>query len=162
MLAGLCTLVIIPASAVWPREVIIMRRSVVLIGLLVVLAGLTEIILPEWSIFLAHGLFRVVPIVIAGIVGLVIGLVLLAAASRRLVGLRLFVMVVGGVAIALGLVAIAEPGLVKDLGYALLLRRSWGFQLAVLWTTGILRILLGGALVYAAMKPPPRPATLEQ
>lgn len=131
-----------------------MRRWVVVFGVLIGLAGLMEILIPEWTISWALGLYRIVPIVIAGLVGVAIGVVLVVAGVKRQVGLRTFVIVLGAIFIALSLLAIVEPGLIRDLGFALLLRRSWGFQLMVLWVTGLLRIAIGCALVYAAAKAP--------
>lgn len=130
------------------------RRLVGIIGLVIGLAGLTEIVFPVWALNIAAGLFHIVPMIIAGSVGAIIGIVLVIAAIRNQVGLKPFVLAFGAIVIVVSMIAIAEPGLIRDMGYALLLRRSWNFQLIVLWITGLIRMAIGGLLLYAAAKGP--------
>lgn len=132
----------------------VIRRIVSVIGFIVVLAGLIEILFPVWTVNMAVSLYRIIPLRIAGSIGLAMGVVLVIAALKQQVRIRIFVLVLGGLFILFSIVAVAEPGLIRDLGYALVLRRSWGFQLAVLWITGLIRISIGSALLYAAAKPP--------
>lgn len=130
----------------------VLRRIVTLIGILIGLAGLTEILFPVWTINMAIRLYSSVPLRIAGVIGLAMGVVLVIAAIKKQVGLRGFVLVLGGIFMLFSVVAVAEPGLVRDLGFALVIRRSWGFQLAILWITGLIRFAIGGTLLYAATK----------
>ena len=132
------------------------RRVVAAIGLLIGLAGLLEIVAPFWTLSIAHSLYGITPIRIASTVGIAMGVALVIAALRSRVGMRLFVLLFGGIIIGAGLLAVAEPGLIRDMGYSLLLRHSWPFQRTVLWITGFLRMGIGGALIYAAAKPPQR------
>ncbi len=131
-----------------------MRTFVAVIGALVMLAGLTEIILPQWTLSAARGLYRIDPILISGFVAIAIGMELVAASVTRRVGLRTFVAVIGVIMAVFGLVCAIQPGWVRDLGHAAFLQQPWGLQLLLLWITGAVRILIGAGLIYAALRQP--------
>ncbi len=132
----------------------IIRRIVGILGLVILLVGLMEIALPVFSVSLTRSLAHPLALRVTGAVGLVIGVILLIAWAKRLVGLRLFMLILGIYVVVAGLVTLSGPELVRDLIYALLLRRGPGFQLMILWISGTVRIALGCAVMYAALRPP--------
>lgn len=134
----------------------ILRKIVAVIGAVVVLVGLAEIVLPAQMIALTDAMMHPVTIRVLGVLELVIGVVLLAAALRRVVGLRTYVLVLGIWLIVVAVVMFAAPYFLIDLIYAMLLNRAHSVQLGVLWASGLVRILLGSALIWAAAVPPSR------
>lgn len=73
----------------------ILRRIVVVIGLVVLLVGLTEIVLPAQMIAFVESLMR--PVVLRGLGAFefILGVVLIAAAVKRVVRFRVFVLILG-------------------------------------------------------------------
>jgi uncharacterized protein YjeT (DUF2065 family) len=132
----------------------VLRRIVAVLALLIILVGLMEIIFPEWALIATESLVGLVLLRLMGVLGLAIGVVLVVAAAKRLVGLRLFVLIAGLYVIVAGLVVFVSPPLIRDLIDAIFLNRSPAFQLTMLWATGLLRIGIGAALLYAFAKPP--------
>lgn len=132
----------------------VLRRIIGVVGALIILVGGMEIVFPVFTIALTRSLAHVPYLRIAGAVGVVMGAILVVAYARKLVGLRLFVVILGTYMIIAGLVTLAGPELVRDLIHALLLRRGPGFQMMILWVSGLIRIALGCALLYAVIKPP--------
>lgn len=135
----------------------VVRRTIGVVGVLLLLVGLFEIAFPGRAISLTKAVAHLVWLRITGGIGAAVGVVLLIAYFNRLVGLRLFVLILGIYMIAAGLIALAGPELMRDLIYALLLRRAPAFQLVVLWVSGLVRIALGIALLYSVARPQ-RPA----
>ena len=132
----------------------LLRRIVGVFAVLVILAGLAEIIFPNFAIDLSRTMTRLLWLRVAGAFSIVFGVLLIVAYLQRAVEIRVFVLVLGIYAIVAGLVVIAGPDLIRDLVYALLIRRGPGFQCAVLWVTGLIRIAIGCALIYALLKTP--------
>lgn len=132
----------------------IIRRIVAVLAVVIILVGLMEIIIPEWAFIATEWLMGPVSLRLLGVLALAIGVVFVVAAAKRLVGLRLFVLIAGLYVMVAGLVVFASPPLIRDLIDALLLKREPGFQLTMLWATGLLRIGIGAALLYAVAKPP--------
>lgn len=141
----------------------VIRRIVGAFSVLLVLIGLSEIVLPGWATWVAQrlivriGLFGhsdYVWLRLAGLFAAAMGVVLIVAYLRHLIGLRLFVLVIGIYAIAGGFVMFAGPPLMVDVLKTVFLNRGAGFQLAVLWVSGLIRIALGCALLYAVARPP--------
>lgn len=132
----------------------VLRKIVAVVGAVVVLVGLAEIVLPHQMINLTDAMMHPVTIRILSVVELVLGAVLIAAALRRTVGLRTYVLILGIWLIIVGFVMFAAPLFVIDLVYALLLNRVHGAQLVILWASGLVRIVLGAALLWAGIKPP--------
>ena len=137
----------------------VIRRIVAVLAVLIILVGLMEIIFPDRSRALTESLMRLTPLRLTGVVGIAMGVVMVIAAVKRLVGLRLFVLIVGIYAMAASLVCFTSPALISDLVDALYLKREVGFQSTVLWASGLLRIGIGAALLYAVAKPPRLDAT---
>lgn len=131
-----------------------MRTFVGAVGAFIILAGLAEIVLPRWTISMARGLYSIDALLIIGFLAMAIGMELIAAAVTRRVGLMMFVEVIGAIFALFGLVCAISPGVISEFGQAILLHQAWGSQLVLLWTTGIIRILLGMGLLYAALRPP--------
>lgn len=135
----------------------VLRRIIGVVGVLLPLVGLFEIVFSDWAISLTKAIAQPVWLRVAGATGLIIGAILLIAYFNRLVGLRLFVLILGIYMLVVGLAALAGPEVIRDLIDALLLRRGPGFQVVVLWVSGLIRIALGIALIYAVARPQ-RPA----
>jgi len=132
----------------------ILRRVVMVIGLVVVLVGLTEIIIPAQMLDFTDMLMRPVVIRLLSVVELALGVILIVAALKRLVRLRTFVMILGVYLAVLSAVLFAAPYFLIDMVNAILLYRPHGVQMTVLWASGLLRIALGGALLWATARPP--------
>jgi hypothetical protein len=132
----------------------VIRRIVGVLGAVIVLVGLAEIVFPDWTRVATE--YLVVPtwLRLLGVLGAAIGIVFVVVAVKRLVGLRLFVLILGIYEILGSLALFAAPALFRDLIDALYLNRTPEFQLTVLWLSGLLRIGLGAALLYAVAKPP--------
>ena len=124
------------------------------IGILTLLAGLMVIIFQARSLSAANAMMHPDVIRTAGVLGAAIGAILIAAALKRAVGLRLFVLMFGVYMLVVCAVVFAAPDLMIDLVNALLFKRSSGAQSTVLWLGGLLRIAIGGALLWAAARPP--------
>jgi uncharacterized protein YjeT (DUF2065 family) len=137
------------------------RWIVGLFGLLVVLAGLSEIIFPNWARAAAESMMSMVWLRLVGVIGVAIGVVFIVAAAKSLVGLRLLVLIVGIYVVVASLVMFASPAFISDLMDALFLKRSEAAQCTVLWASGLVRIVIGCALIYAFARPP-RPTPTEQ
>lgn len=144
----------------------VIRRIVAVLALLIILVGLMQIIFPGLAVRMTEKLvgWRSLPhtdvlgilaaMRLVGVLGLAIGVVFVVAAAKRLVGLRLFVLIVGLYAIVGSAVVFASPAFIRELLGALFLNRSQESQLTVLWASGLLRIGIGAALLYAVAKPP--------
>jgi len=132
----------------------IIRRIVAVLAALIILVGLMEIIFPDRTRAMTESLMGLVLLRLVGVLGLAIGVVFVVAAAKRLVGLRLFVLIVGLYVIVGSLVVFASPALIARLIDAIFLKCSPASQLTVLWASGLLRIGIGAALIYAVAKPP--------
>ena len=130
------------------------RRIVGVLGLLIVVVGLAEIVFLDWARGFAQSFAQPVWLRLTGMVGVAAGVVFVIASAKRLVGLRLFVLILGIYAIVAGLVIFASPDFGRDLMDALLLKRSAESQLTILWASGLARIAIGCALIYAFARPP--------
>ena len=73
----------------------IIRRIVAVLAALIILVGLMEIIFPDRTRAMTESLMGLVLLRLVGVLGLAIGVVFVVAAAKRLVGLRLFVLIVG-------------------------------------------------------------------
>lgn len=123
------------------------------------MVGLAGIVFPARMLGLIQSLMQPAAIRLLGAGELVLGAVMIVAALRRLVGLRTFVIVLGAWVVTAGMFAFAGPEFLIDMVNAVLLLRPRGFQLTVLWASGLLRIVLGGALIWAAAMPPQAAST---
>ncbi len=131
----------------------VLRAIVAAIGILVMLVGLTELIFPDRLIEATDALMRPTALRILGIVELVLGLILIAAALNRAIGLTTFALILGTYVILIGIALIVAPGRLIGLSNALLLDASPATQSAVLGLSGVVRILIGAALFWSTMRP---------
>jgi len=140
-----------------------LRVIVAVLGLLIVLVGLMEIVAPDQILVFSQSLMRTNVVRWLGVVELVLGVVLIVAALRRAVGLTTFVLLMGSYLVVLSVVMFVAPGRLVDIVRASVVDASPGAQIAVLWMSGLLRILLGSALFWGAILAPRRagPAELE-
>lgn len=131
-----------------------LRRLVGVVGIIVLLVGLGEIVFPAQVLSLTESMMRPAILRLIGAFELVLGVLLVAAAIRREVRLQPLVLILGIWLIVVSAVMFAAPEFLMDLTNAILLYRPKGFQIAVLWASGLLRIVLGGALIWASLRPP--------
>jgi uncharacterized membrane protein len=132
----------------------VIRRIVGILAVVIILVGLAEIIFPDWATGLTRALMHPTSLRLTGVIGVAIGVVLLAAYAKRLVGLRLFVLILGIYVTVAGLFTFASPDFMDELVGVLFLNRRHSFQLTILWASGLLRIAIGCALLYAVARPP--------
>jgi hypothetical protein len=141
----------------------VMRWIIRVFGALLILIGLSEIVLPGWVTWVTRrlivriGLFGQTDYVwlrLGGLVMAALGVTLIVAYLRRLIGLRLFVLILGIYAVAGGLVMFAAPPFMVDVLKTVFLNRGPVVQATVLWTSGLIRMAIGVALIYALAKTP--------
>lgn len=133
-----------------------MRAVIWVFALLLVLIGASQVIAPGYWVGITRDMLGYSWLRFFGFAMLVVGVVVVAATARRLVGLRPFMLIFGMVVTAGGLWAALNPDMVVDFIYAIFLNRSYGFQLLLARISGLVRVLLGIAVVYALLKPPTR------
>ena len=131
-----------------------LRHIIAVLAVLIILVGLMEIIFPYRSISLSEKLMHSVAIRLTGVLGLAIGVVFVTAAVKRQVGLKLFMLIIGAYMMVGSAVMFTSPSFIQDLTDAIFLKRPIGTQLTLLWATGLLRIAIGAAMLYAVAKAP--------
>ncbi len=130
-----------------------MRKLLAVVGLLIALLGVSQIVWAAWWTDVAQSIVRSSLLRLWGLPPVVIGIVMIIAAARRLVGLRLFVIILGVYVVLVGLALLAAPELFGKLMDILLKGRSSQTQAFVVWLAGTLRVIIGVALLYAVAKP---------
>lgn len=133
----------------------VLRRIILIFGVLLILLGVSQLLFADWWIVVpgavrgsAFALFLI------GLLAVAIGGVFLVATVTRLVGLLIFMLIVGAIVLAEGVVVLVSPDIMRDLLDALVLNRAHAFQVVAIWISGLIRIALGVAIVYAVMHPP--------
>lgn len=132
----------------------IIRRIIIILTALVVALGVSQVVAAPWWVGVLPSLMGPALLVVFGVIGLLYGGLLLVAVAERLVGLRLFVAIIGVLSMAGGILALAGPGLVRDLANALITQRVHGFQMFVLWVGGAARVIIGVLVLWAITKRP--------
>lgn len=130
------------------------RCMVGIFAALILLAGASQIVFAYWWLDRIEAMTAPALLRLWGILAVAIGILLVVASIKKQVGLRLFVLILGLYVLVSGVVTFAGPSLMRDLVEALVLKRTLQFQVTMLWTAGLLRIGLGGALLYAAIRLP--------
>ena len=131
----------------------VLRGFVILVGVLIVIIGLSQVITPAWWLnSIMPALMGLPALRIIGIVAIVIGGLFTLAVLRGVVGLRLFVLILGLLMLVGGIVIVFDPILMKNGVYAFFLNRGTGAQLTATRVAGIFRTLIGIALVYAGRR----------
>lgn len=130
-----------------------LRAFVGILGIVIVLVGLMEIIAPGQIVSLSTSLMRPTAVRALGVMELVLGLLLIAAGLRRVVGLTTYVLILGSYLALLSVVLLVAPDRLIDMVHKSFLDVPPATQTIVLWLSGLLRMLLGAALFWAAMRP---------
>jgi hypothetical protein len=129
----------------------LIRRIVLVLGVLVVLIGLSQVLAASWWLRIMPGMMGSHGMRILGIVALLIGAVLVDAWIRRAVGLRPFVLVIGALMLVGGVVLLINPGTMNAM-WASFMNRPHESQMTMTWIAGLVRAAIGALLVYAATK----------
>lgn len=135
----------------------VLRVIVAIVGVLIVLTGLAELILPHrWFVGLTQGFFGSRALVITGVVEIILGLLFIGAVLAREVGLGLYVLLFGIYMAGAGIMMLLYPAHFRSIMDLLFLKQTPLGQAAILWMTGLLRIIIGVGLLYAAVMVPVR------
>lgn len=129
------------------------RIITVILALLIVLAGFSQLVVPTWWDGFTESLINSMWLRLWGVVGILIGAVLIAASMKRTIGLRLFLWVFGWLAALGGLAILINPAPAAVYTRAIYLDRAPETRVVVMWLSGLLRIGLGAAIYYAVVKP---------
>ena len=130
-----------------------LRGLVFVLAVLVILAGISLVVAPGWwlahmSAMTASPSFR-----LWGLAGVIFGGILILAVAAREVGLRWLMGIIGVISFVYGLVMLIDPSYVRGMVDSFLSRPAHG-QIMMALTGGIVRIVLGALVFYAAAKPP--------
>ncbi|MCE5197930.1 MAG: hypothetical protein ABFD54_17995 [Armatimonadota bacterium] len=134
----------------------LIRALIFIIGLLITALGVTQIFFTSMWMRYLPSLVSVPMIRNWGIAALVAGALLLIGAIANLVRLRWFVLFLGALTLAGGILMVVRPGLSHHFIEQFLLDRSPSVQRTILRGSGVLRVVIGIALMYAAAALPPR------
>jgi len=93
---------------------------------------------------------------LAGIFALFFGVMLLIGAKRRVIGLTTFLSILGWYMVAVAAVLLVYPPVLTGIIYAIFLNTPHATQVFVVQLSGLIRIVLGGLLLYAIARPPRR------
>jgi hypothetical protein len=131
----------------------VLRWIVLIIGVLVLLLGVSQIFWASWWLSILPSVMALQTLRILGIVALVIGVTLTLAAARRAVGLRILVYILGLLMLISGIALVIDPMFMKNTVYSFFLNKEPGPQMMLTRIGGVIRALIGAALIYAAARP---------
>ncbi|MEN6358052.1 MAG: hypothetical protein ABFD83_13325 [Armatimonadota bacterium] len=127
-----------------------LRAVVFLLGLILILVGISQPLLPGFWIRISQGIVESESqIRIFGVVAVLFGAVMLLAAIKRAVALIPFVAALGVVALVFGIVMLINPERISGLMGTIFLNRPQYAQLKILWIAGIVRVIFGILLLLA-------------
>lgn len=128
----------------------VIRWLIGIVAALIVLLGASQIAFPHW--WLAKtGLVMASPLLrFSGLFMIVVAVLLIVAYVKKQVGLRLFVLILGIYLLLAGITILVAPSVLRDLVERLILSHA----ATVIWTAGLVRVVLGGALLYAVTRLP--------
>ncbi|MCL5103491.1 MAG: hypothetical protein M1133_05175 [Armatimonadetes bacterium] len=132
----------------------IIRRIIIILTALVVAVGVSQLVAPSWWAEIVPNMLESPWSTVFGVIALLYGGLLLVAVAERLIGLRLFVAVIGLLSMAGGIVMLAATGLAQDLVNALITNRAHGFQIIVVWVSGLARTIIGVLVLWAITERP--------
>jgi len=134
----------------------IVKRIILVIGVLSALVGLTQLAFVFWWLevfrYILFSFTGWLPAI--GVLAIIIGCVMLIAAAERLVLLRGLFVVLGIIELLVGILAALNPTMMRDLAQALVLNRQAAFQVFEVWAGGAVRVIIGGLLIYAVVRAP--------
>ena len=88
---------------------------------------------------------------ISAIIGVILGLIFIGAVLAGQVGLSLYVLILGIYMVGGSILMLLYPAHTRDVFNALFLQQNPLGQSAMLWMTGLMRIVIGVGLLYAAV-----------
>jgi hypothetical protein len=127
------------------------RRVVLVLGVLVTLLGLSQTVAASWWLRIMPSMMAPRGMRILGIVALLIGIVLVDAALRRAVGLRLFVAIIGILMLFGGAILLLNPTPIHTI-WVSFMSRPHESLMTLTRVAGLFRAAIGVLLVYAATK----------
>ena len=130
----------------------VLRRIVLLIGVLVLILGLSQVVAAQWWLRVMPSILTLPSLRINGVVDLMMGIALLAAAARREVSLRIFVLILGVLMLVDGVAMLAWPAAMREAVNSLFLSLPHSFQLTMTMVHGVVWGIVGALLIYSASK----------
>ena len=130
----------------------VLRRIVLPIGVLVLILGLSQVVAAQWWIRVMPSILTLPSLRIFGVVDLLMGTALLAAAVRREVSLRIFVLILGVLMLLDGVARLACPAAMREAVNSFFLGRPHSSQLIMIMVRGVVRAIVGALLIYSASK----------
>lgn len=133
----------------------VIRRIVFALGLLAVIVGLSQTAFPSWWIGVSPKLVASTALCVGwGLFAGIVGVALIVAALRRLVGLGLFVLILGGLMLAGGVTFVVHPAFARDIVGAFVVNPAPSLRIAITFGAGVVRVILGALLLFAYYRPP--------
>jgi len=129
------------------------RKILYVLAVALALLGASQLVLTRWWLDRIPGIVESDLFYLWGLPGVLFGVILLIGVLERAVGLRAFFAVVSVISIASGGLLLARPDLMRDMADALFLNRSSAVQVFDVWLSGLVRIGIGIALLYALIRP---------
>ena len=130
----------------------VLRRIVLLIGVLVLILGLSQVVAAQWWLRVMPSILTLPSLRINGVVDLMMGIALLAAAARREVSLRIFLLILGVLSLLGGVAMLACPAAMREAVNSFFLSRPHSSQLTMTMVSGVVRAIVGALLIYSASK----------
>jgi hypothetical protein len=130
----------------------VLRRIVLPIGVLVLILGLSQVVAAQWWLRVMPSILTLPSLRIFGVVALLMGIALLAAAVRREVSLRIFVLILGVLMLLGGVAMLACPAAMREVVNSFFLSRPHSSQLIMTMVFGVVRAIVGALLICSASK----------
>jgi hypothetical protein len=131
-----------------------LRRLVVLIGIIAVIVGISQIIITHRVEVMTKHYIAGSSIYLLAAVSLLFGIILAWAGATRHVRLFRLILVIGVLMIIAGLFIGILPGMSRELIYTFYFNKPESTRKIIAWAGGLIRILLGTIIIYAGMHPP--------
>jgi hypothetical protein len=132
----------------------IIRKLVVLIGVITVLVGAVQIALPRKVEGLIHTALTSSWIYAFAALVLLAGIILVTAAGLKQVRISRLILLIGLLSLLAGIFLFAAPAFAKDIVDAFLFKRADSYRVMAIAGSGLLRIIFGALIVYSASRPP--------
>ncbi len=123
------------------------RKILVVLAIVVVLIGLSQVILAQWWIKHLPNWIESPSFYVWGIWPLLFGVLLLLGVLEHAVGYREILAIVSILSIVGGILVLVHPQFVRDIAHAVFLNRSHSIRLVDLWIGGFARIAIGTLII---------------
>jgi uncharacterized protein YjeT (DUF2065 family) len=130
----------------------VLRRIMLLIGVLVLIQGLSQVVAAQLWLRVMPSILTLPSLRIFGVVALLMGIALLAAAVKREVSLRIFVLILGVLMLVDGVAMLAWPAAMREAVNSLFLSLPHSSQLTMTMVRGVGKAIVGALLIYSASK----------